>query len=64
MSIKNRSPRNRAKPEQAKAESVLMNLLSQPFKDLYYFWEFDFSSVSNVATIGEVLKAYEAEYKR
>ncbi len=52
------------KTEQAEAESDLMNLLSEPFKDLYYFWEFEFGAVSNDATIGEVLKAYEAELKR
>ena len=52
------------KTEQAKAESVLMNLLSLSFKDLYYFWEFDFGSTSNAATIGEVLEAFEKQYKR
>lgn len=31
MSIKNRSPRNRAKPTQVKAESDLMKLLPCPF---------------------------------
>lgn len=45
-------------------KSDLSDLLSKSFKNLYYFWDFEFNSVSNEATIGEVLKAYKTELNK
>lgn len=49
--------------DKEKVESALMNLLSHPFLDLLYFYEYNLNSVANAATIRDVLKAYEAEIK-